>query len=132
MGNIDSMPVMSQTKSAVQAIAGDTEGARRTQENFLRGCPIISQGTSAVQAIAGDTDGARKTQEYFASNLSQLVDSVPLVGHIKGGIHYAVGDTEGGHNAMFAASRTTAVLGGGIAGGLLGGPVGAVAGGTNN
>ena len=43
MGNTDSIPVVSQTKSIVQAISGDTEGAARTQENFLKRCPVVSQ-----------------------------------------------------------------------------------------
>jgi hypothetical protein len=58
-----------------------------------------------------------------------VIDGVPLVGHAKGGIHYALGDREGGDNAMKSASRTTGVIGGGVGGFLLGGPLGAVAGG---
>ena len=53
---------------------------------------------------------------------------VPGVGHIKGGIHYACGDTDGGDKAMKAASRTIGVVGGGAVG-ILGGPAGMVAGG---
>ena len=63
--------------------------------------------------------------------LSGVADGLPLVGHIKGGIHYAVGDKEGGEQAMKAASRTTGVIGGGVGGFFVGGPVGAVAGGVS-
>ena len=96
MGNADSTPIVSQTRRAVQAIAGDTEGARRTQENFLRGCPIISQGTSAVQAIAEDAEGAKETRKYFAENLSRVADGIPVVSHVKGAVQYAVGDKTAG------------------------------------
>ena len=54
---------------------------------------------------------------------------VPIVGHIKGGIHYACGDKDGGDNAMKAASRTIGVVGGGAVG-ILGGPAGMIAGGV--
>lgn len=63
----DGVAVISQVKSLVQAIAGDMDGARQTQENFLRQMPVVSQITSAVQAATGDLDGARKTQEQFLS-----------------------------------------------------------------
>ena len=63
--------------------------------------------------------------------LSGVTDGIPVIGHIKGGIHYAAGDKEGGEQAMKAASRTTGVIGGGVGGFLVGGPVGAVAGGVS-
>ena len=129
MGAVDSVPVVSQTKSAVQAIAGDTKGARETQMNFLNTCPVVSQGKSFVHWCDGDNEAARKTQLKFVKGVSDFADGVPVVGHVKGGIHYACGDEEGGDNAMKSASRSVGVIGGGIAGGLVGGPVGAVAGG---
>ena len=60
-----------------------------------------------------------------------MVDSVPVLGHAKGVVHYAVGDTEGGDSAMLASTRSTAVLAGGVGGGILGGLAGAIAGGNN-
>lgn len=68
----DGFPVISQLKSLVQAVAGDTDGARQTQENFIRQMPVVSQLTSAVQAATGDLDGARKTQEQFLSEKTKL------------------------------------------------------------
>ena len=129
-GDMDSFPILSQCKSAVQAICGDTEGARKTQENFLKTCPVVSQGTSAVQAMMGDTEGAKETQLQFVEFLSDTADAVPGVGHVKGGIHYACGDTEGGNKAMKSSSRTTGVIGGGVLGFVAGGPAGAAAGGV--
>ena len=129
MGNTDSLPVVSQAKSLVQVVAGDTEGALQTQKNFVKGCPVVSQGVALGAVIAGETEYALETQKYFGTNLMNMADSVPVVGHVKGVIHYACGDTEGGDNAMKAASRTVGVAAGGIGGFVVGGPPGAVAGG---
>lgn len=122
----DWIPVVSQVKSFVQAVTGNTEGARQTQENFSRQCPIVSQARSAVEAITGDTDAAEQTQLEFLKNASRVVDSVPVVGHVKGGVHYVCGDTKGGDMAM---KRATGVAGGAALGLIAAGPIGAVAGG---
>ena len=105
MGNTDSIPVVSQTKSLVQAIAGDEEGARRTQENFSRQCPIVSQARSLVEVSMGDEEAARETQRQFGQGMVDLVDRTPGIGHIKGGIQYACGDKDGGDKAMVSATR---------------------------
>lgn len=102
---MDTLPVISQTKSLVQVIGGDAEGALRTQENFSRQCPVVSQTRSLVEVSMGDADAALKTQQQFGTGMSDLADAVPVVGHIKGGIHYACGDTEGGDKAMMHATR---------------------------
>ena len=99
---MDSFPVLSQCKSFVQFVCGDTEGARKTQVRFLKTCPGVSQGTSAVQAIMGDSEGARETQLEFVEFLSDTADAVPAVGHVKGGIHYTCGDKAGGDKAIRA------------------------------
>ncbi len=130
MGAVDSIPVVSQTKSAVQAICGDVEGARRTQENFVDTCPVVSQTKSYIQWANDDAEGARQTQLKFAGGLSDLADGIPVVGHAKGAIHYACGDKKGGDKAMKSSSRTVGVMGGGVGGFLVGGPAGAVAGGV--
>ncbi|CAK4067068.1 unnamed protein product [Aphanomyces euteiches] len=57
---------LSQAKSIVQAIRGDTEGALRTQDNFTKGCAVISQARSLVEGtILRNPEAAAKTQEYF-------------------------------------------------------------------
>lgn len=66
----DGFPIISQIKSAVLALAGDLDGAKRTQENFIRQMPVLSQITSAVQAATGDLDAAKATQEQFLSVFS--------------------------------------------------------------
>ena len=61
--------------------------------------------------------------------MGDFADGIPVVGHIKGAIEYAIGDTEAGDKSMKAASRTVAVVGSAVGGFMVGGPVGAVAGG---
>ncbi len=103
---MDWIPVISQTKSLFQAICGDREGAEQTQINFLRQCPIVSQGTSLVQAFSGDEKSAWETQMAFLHTVSCIANSVPLVGHVKGVVHYAAGDRESGDQAFKSSSRT--------------------------
>ena len=64
------------------------------------------------------------------SNMSSFFNSVPIVGHIKGIVHYARGDKEGGNKAMKSATRTTAVIAAGVTGEVVAGPMGAFAGGV--
>lgn len=63
---MDWIPILSQTKSFVQWASGDSEGAKQTQENFVRRWPIISQTTSLVQSVVlNDNAAAKDTQEKF-------------------------------------------------------------------
>jgi hypothetical protein len=131
MGNTDSFPVISQAKSLVQVIAGDAEGARRTQNNFLykNTFPVLSQVCSLGHVIAGDTKEAGNVQKHFAKDMMRALDSIPISGHINGGIHHAMGDHEVGNEAFKASSRSSGVVLGGLGGFAVGGPVGAVIGG---
>ncbi|KAE9542533.1 hypothetical protein AGLY_002444 [Aphis glycines] len=121
----DTIPVVSQLKSAVQAISGNSEAARQTQINFANQMPVVSQIKSAVEAATGDQQAARSTQMHFLKNAETLVDGTPVVGHIKGGIHMLAGDKERGLDIIKGATSTT----GAVIGGVLGGAAGAVAGG---
>lgn len=107
MGNVNAIPVVSQLISAGQAMVGDMEGALETQEQFSKQCPIVSQVRSAVEAGCGDCDAATRTQLEFVENLERVADSTPALGHIKGGVHYALGQTEKGDECMRAASSAT-------------------------
>lgn len=70
------IPILSQIKSAVQAISGDTEGARQTQEEFSKQTPIVSQIRSAIEAISGNPEAARRTQEEF---LHKTLYNTPII-----------------------------------------------------
>lgn len=68
-------------------------------------------------------------QRFAKETLNDVADGIPVVGHVKGGIHYACGDKQGGDKAMKSSSRTIGVVAGGVGGMVVAGPVGAVAGG---
>ncbi|GMT25480.1 hypothetical protein PFISCL1PPCAC_16777, partial [Pristionchus fissidentatus] len=130
MGNTNTLPVISQTKSLVQLATGDKEGARATQEKFFHECPIVAQATSAVEYVI-DRDGerAKETNLRSAKVISNFADGIPVVGHVKGGIHALAGDSDGAKAAVKSANRSVGVVGGGAVGFIAGGFVGAVAGG---
>ena len=104
-------------------------------------------GTAGVAVASGITFGqvgtlnktvkklAKHTGQSFldstksvGNTLNGLATGTPVVGHVKGVVHYAMKDKEKGDIAMKSASRTTSVMIGGIIGSL-GGPVGMVGGG---
>lgn len=87
---------------------------------------IIFQGFSLAQWYHGDTEGAKETQKRFFQGLSNAVDGIPVIGHVKGALHYAFKDEDGGDKAMMSATRSTLVMGAGVSGFALGGPVNAV------
>lgn len=124
---MDGIPVFSQLKSAIQFACHQTEQALQTQINFSRQCPIVSQVRSLAESISGDNKAAQETQKECGLFLLNLCNGIPVVGHIKGGIHYAFGDAEGGDAALKAASHTSGVMVGGAVGFLVGGPPGAIA-----
>ena len=65
MGNINSIPVVSQIKSLVQFASGDEAGAKKTQEEFARKGIIVSQVILSVMA-----------------NLVQILEKLRLTGTI--------------------------------------------------
>lgn len=119
----DVIPLLSQGKSLFQLITGDVEGAGRTQMNFLNEGLITSQARSVYFAVTGHPSKALEIQKDFGRNVEPLIDGLPFVGHLKGTIHLAVGDTDHGSKALKAATSSLGTL----AGGVLAGPVGAIA-----
>eukprot|EP00607_Mallomonas_marina_P010555 CAMPEP_0182420312 /NCGR_PEP_ID=MMETSP1167-20130531/5037_1 /TAXON_ID=2988 /ORGANISM="Mallomonas Sp, Strain CCMP3275" /LENGTH=407 /DNA_ID=CAMNT_0024596129 /DNA_START=113 /DNA_END=1336 /DNA_ORIENTATION=+ len=129
MGNTDSVPVVSQTKSFVQYICHDKKGALDTQKNFSKTCPVVSQIRSLVEHQLGDDDAALDTQIAFIDGVDKFTDSIPILGHAKGLYAYAKKDKESGDRAMKCSSRTVGVIGGAALGALAAGPAGAFSGG---
>jgi len=97
----DGIPILSQLQSALQAVFGDFEGARRTQENFL-----LINGPQKHQP--------KWAEDYWQNGWTSLIDATPGLGHAKGIVHYATGDKAAGDRAMIDASRTVAQFGGAI------------------
>ncbi|VDH89956.1 Hypothetical predicted protein [Mytilus galloprovincialis] len=128
----DWIPLVSQVKSFVQWVCGDSDGAKQTQINFTKQCILVSQLRSLGELIFISKEAAIDTQcEFRDTTVYGVLDSIPIVGHLKGLVHYALKDRERGDRAMKAASRTAATLFGATVGFALGGPPGAVAGGVS-
>eukprot|EP00930_Biecheleria_cincta_P021737 TRINITY_DN16016_c1_g1_i1.p1 TRINITY_DN16016_c1_g1~~TRINITY_DN16016_c1_g1_i1.p1 ORF type:complete len:248 (+),score=31.55 TRINITY_DN16016_c1_g1_i1:52-795(+) len=118
--SMDWCPGVSQLKSMVQVISGDTEGALRTQDNFSCTCPGVSQIRSSIELLSGNAAAARQTQLGQLQFLNSVAESIPILGHAKGLAHHAYGDHLGGNRALVASTRTLAVTAGGLGGAVLG------------
>lgn len=81
---MDSIPVLSQVKSAVQAMRGDMAEATQTQENFSQRCIVISQLRSAVEASMGDLKAAENTQREFIALENVILQGSMTAGLIAG------------------------------------------------
>ena len=111
MGNIwDCVPIISQAKSLVISLGRSTkylEQAGKVQERFLRCMPIVSQINSLGHAIVGNEEGAREIQEEFTEN---VLEPLPVVGHVIGAVYMATNRTERGKAVMLGATKSTLVL----------------------
>ncbi|CAF0961517.1 unnamed protein product [Adineta ricciae] len=103
MSLLDFIPGVSQVKSLVHLAAGDEEGAKRTQDRFFTKTPIVAHCTAGVAKVCGDHATAKQCWEGGNSSLNSL----PVVGHTKGLLHYAVGDVKNGNKAMEMATSTS-------------------------
>lgn len=120
----DTIPGVSQIKSAVQLIAQDSKGAAETQMNYLNEGVGPAQARSVYFLVTGDSKKALDIQKKFASNMEVVVDSLPVVGHVKGVGHLLAGDHEHGWQALKSATSST----GSLVGAVVAGPAGAVGG----
>lgn len=80
--------------------------------------------SSIVQLVNGNVSQALKIQVKFLSNLEPIVDSISVIGHVKGVVHLILGDHEHVWNAMKAATSSTRA----VIEGIFEGSAGAVAG----
>jgi len=90
---------------------------------------VDSLNEAMVECVDQTIEAGAATADGVVNTVNDVVDNVPVVGHVKGAVHYVCGDKEGGDKAMKSASRTTGVVLGGAAG-IVGGPAGMVAGGV--
>jgi hypothetical protein len=119
---MDCVPIFSQIKWAVQKMQGDLEGAEKTLRNVAKGLIVATEtyaggkgrsGTADLHLVPGMDviDEFRKGRDQFVEGLA---DSIPSVGRIKGGVHYALGDKKKGYACMIAATKCAAVLAAGV------------------
>ena len=81
----DAIPIISQIKSILQLLFGQNECALETQINFMDATPLISQLKSLYQVfVSNDLIKAIETQKKFLIITNATIDSIPLIGHIKG------------------------------------------------
>ena len=110
------------------------EGASKSWEEYSEKNIIAASINSTRHMINGNNVEAERIARKCRKSLEGFVDSVPVVGHTKGLVHYAAGDIEYGKQCMIGASRATIVAGagaltGGLGGGfLMGGLAGSKAG----
>ena len=125
------------TSAGVAKVCGDDKGAKKMANaagNAWKEYSETNLIAAPVKLISLDIQGKHcerlELKKSFGNIVSSFVDGIPVVGHTKGIIHYALGDKERGHKAIEASTRSTAVLGAGIATGGLGGglALGAIAG----
>ncbi|KAK4194490.1 hypothetical protein QBC40DRAFT_319439 [Triangularia verruculosa] len=95
---------------------------------------LESLGHLCTGVWRGAKDMAQSIVDHPLDAVGEFANGVPIVGHIKGLVHFATGDTEGGIHAEEVASRTLVVMGaaaltgmtGGLAAPILGGVIGGV------
>lgn len=120
MGNTDSIPVISQVKSLVQVIAGDEEGAKKTQENFSKQAPIVSQARSAYHALDGDLEQAKNIQKDFGDSAFVFAQGIPVVGHGISAGYAIAGDEDKARKIALGATKNLVVQAASAAGSLCG------------
>lgn len=119
----DSLPIISQCKSAIQAVEGDNAGAQKTQENFSKRCPVVSQVTSVVQVAQGNNAAAAETQVEFLKSECHNTDAV-LGTHLQTAATKGLdGDTAGATEALVDSGRALYVDIASVAGEAIGGPL---------
>ncbi len=57
---------------------------------------LLLQINSLVHSINGNHEEARNIQKEFGKNAESIVDSLPVVGHVKGMVHILANDEERG------------------------------------
>jgi len=144
MGNVKAVPVVGEAVTVIESgtkivaagfiapFDGDeaeklAKGAGDAWVEYSEKNVIVGPINSGIRYVAGDEKGAKRVIKSTGNALESVADSTPVVGHVKGLVHYAMDDDEHGHQCMIGASRTTAVLAAGAVTGGLGG--GLVAGG---
>ena len=100
--------------SELAACAGNSW--KEYSETNLLAAPI----NIVVRDSMGDHEKAKEIADSCLNAAGSCVDGLPVVGHAKGVVHYAMGDVDKGNRSMEAATRNVAVLGAGLATGGLG------------
>ncbi|XP_065846093.1 uncharacterized protein [Oscarella lobularis] len=77
--------------------------------DYIEREPIAAGINIVVRKRRGDEEGARRVSGKLAQSFEDLADGLPVVGHVKGIVHYSKGDREHGDKCMKDASKSFAV-----------------------
>ena len=108
--------VFGDDKAASELAACAGNSWKEYSETNLLAAPI----NMIVHDSMGDHKKANEIADSYLNAAGSCVDGLPVVGHAKGVVHYAMGDVDKGNRSMEAATRNVAVLGAGLATGGLG------------
>lgn len=78
------------------------ESAGKAWKEYTEINAIAAPINVVVQRSKGNRAEAERVADTYLNGISSVVDGVPVVGHVKGIVHYAMGDKENGHKSMQA------------------------------
>ena len=103
-------------KNGASTFYGD---ARKTFVEYSERSIIMAPLRAARHYHTGQREEAGRVLRKMCRSVEEVVDNTPLIGHVKGVVHYFAGDTEHSYNCMIGSSRSAVVFGvGALSGGL--------------
>ena len=121
----DWIPVVSQLRSVLEFIGQDSIGATSTHHQFLKRCPVVSQAAAGIGLKGANSTIAMANSETLRV-FSDLMDAVPIIGHLKSTVHLIKNDSEAALVSFLSSTRSATVIAGGYLGKQLGGIPGAM------
>lgn len=118
--------VMMPVKVTCQLTTNQRKVIDRMIKNLILNTPGLGHTVAGIVKVCGDEKLGEQLLQEANSNVNTLVNSIPVIGHAKGLVHFTLNDKEAGKEAMALATRSTAVLAAGTTGFLVAGPIGAV------
>ncbi|KAH9187442.1 hypothetical protein AeNC1_010580, partial [Aphanomyces euteiches] len=104
------------------AIARDSKGADKLTksagqsfENYADLNPIVANTRVAIAAANNDDREVQRLCKRQEDAWIGIVDSTPVVGHVKGVVHLALGDKERAEACLIGATRSAVVVAASVA-----------------
>lgn len=127
MGAVKSLPILGEAvttldaggkliiAAAVAPFSSETAvrfvvAAKDSCVDYTERSMITATTISLAHLAVGNKEAADKAMSKVLTSWSELVDDLPLAGHAKGLVHYAIGDREMGYRSMQSANRGSMVL----------------------
>ncbi|CAK4615305.1 hypothetical protein LEN26_001659 [Aphanomyces euteiches] len=133
MGNAQAIPIVGEVVTCAEAlgktvaagacaIAGDSKGADKliksagqSFENYADLNPIGANTRVAIAAASNDDREVQRLCKRQEDAWIGIVDSTPVVGHVKGVVHLALGDNERAEACLIGATRSAVVVAASVA-----------------